>query len=392
MLVVAASGAASAQELDGGIDVRLSAEAVNNPYLETGDTDVTGAVSAEVRPWLGQQTEVTSFNLAAVVQARQFVEDYDLEDNYGASATLTHRASERVTLTGRADAYSSAARLSSVFPGLNPNPDTPVPPLDPGVDDDPTLLGQRGRTIALSAGVGAQYAIDERNSVAIDLDLQDLGFTHANSRDYRTYGIAAQLTQVANPTTTVGATFSLRNTDYAEPTARDARVVVVMGSVSHRLDERWTLEASAGASATRIEAAGPIPRSDSTAIAASMSLCQRQERGTLCLDYGRQPEPTGAGGVRNSDTARLNYNLQWSERNRLAVAASYSRSGRAIGSASVVPAVEFLSVRATLERAFNKRVSGFVTASTTRVYRPDLSVEPNVNVGLGISVLLGRRR
>lgn len=394
MLAVAAPGAAWAQNLDAGIDVRLSGEVVSNPYLDQGDAEPTAAVNAEVRPWLRQQTEVTSFNLSAFAQARQFADGQDMEDNYGVSASLSHRASQRVTLTARADVQSAASRLNAVFPGLDPNPATPVPeplPLDPGLGVDPTLLGTRGRTTTVNGGIGTQYAIDERRSLQIDLDLEDLDFTHANAQDYRTHGVATTLMQVVNATTSVGAALNFRQTDYDSPTVPDARIFLAMGSVSHRLDERWTLEASAGASMTRLEAVGAFARRESTSIAATASLCRREERGSLCVDYERQPQPTGLGQVRNTDTASLSYNREWSVRNRLSVGASYSRSGSAVNVSTPVSETEYLTVRATLERAFNERVSGFVTASTSRVFGSNLAIEPDIDVGLGLHIRLGRQ-
>lgn len=396
ILAVAAPSVASAQTLVGGIDVSLSGEAVSNPYLEPGSADMTAAVTAEVRPWVSQQTEVTSFNLSAFVQARQFSDDQDREDNYGASAELTHRASERVTLTGRATLRSIASRARGIeFPGLDPNPQTPVPepePLDPGFGLDPSLLGTRGRTTQLSGGIGTQYAIDARRSLRIDLDLEDLDFSHANGQDYRTHAVSSSLTQVIDSTTSVGATVNLSLSDYANPSVADARIVTAMGSVSHRLDQRWTLDASAGASVARVEAAGPFPSRESTGISATVSLCRREARGGLCIDYQRQPRPTGLGDVRDSDSANLSYNLAWSARTQIAVGASYTRTGEAVNVAAPDSGTEYVSVRATLDRAFNQRVSGFVTASASRVFQAGQTIEPNINVGLGIRIRLGRRR
>ena len=154
------------------------------------------------------------------------------------------------------------------------------------------------------------------------MDVEDFQFYQENAQDYRTHEVATTLTQVVDATTSVGAALSFRQTDYEASTVPDARIVVAMGSLSHRLDERWTLEASAGASVTRAEAAGPFARREATSITTAVSLCRRERRGGLCVDYRREPEPTGLGEVRNSESASLNYNMEWAERNSLSIGAS----------------------------------------------------------------------
>ncbi len=395
MLAIVAPNAASAQNLDAGVDVLLSGEAVSNPYFLPGDSDLTAAVTVEARPWLRQQSAVTTFDLSAFARARKFADGEETEDDYGALATVSHRASARATLTARANVSSTASRVSAAFPGLDANPDSPVPepspPLDPGLVVDPTVLGARGRATRANVGFGTQYAIDERRSIQIDLDLDDFHFQQANAQDYRTHEVATTLTQVVDATTNVGAALSFRQTDYETPTVPDARIVVAVGSLTHRLDERWTLEASAGASVTRAEAAGPFARREATSITTAVSLCRRERRGGLCVDYRREPEPTGLGEVRNSERASLDYNMEWAERNSLSIGASYSRSGSTFNSNTQDSDLEYVTVRATLERAFSKRVSGFVSASTNRTYGSGLDIEPNFNIGAGLRIRLGRR-
>lgn len=109
------------------------------------------------------------------------------------------------------------------------------------------------------------------------------------------------------------------------------------------------------------------------------------------MDYRREPEPTGLGEVRNSERASLDYNMEWAERNSLSIGASYSRSGSTFNSNTQDSDLEYVTVRATLERAFSQRVSGFVSASTNRTYGSGLDIEPNFNIGAGLRIRLGRR-
>src|SRR5690606_22219213 len=109
-LAMIAGGGASAQVLRGGVDVSLSAEAISNPYLEQGDTDPSAAATVEIRPWVSEASELTSFDLRGFVQVREFSRNYDREENYGASASVSHRASERLTVTGNTGISSTASR------------------------------------------------------------------------------------------------------------------------------------------------------------------------------------------------------------------------------------------------------------------------------------------
>lgn len=391
---LAVANAAVAQESRGGVEIRMGAEVAQNPYLESGvGGGASAAVIGEVRPWYRQQSELTTFDLQGLVQARQFSSRFGLEDNYGASARIAHRASERVSVSGRASVTSSASRLGTSFDRLGTNPDDPALaplPIDP-LPEDPTLLGERGRTTALSAGAGVNYMIDERHQIATDLDFRDLSFGRVTARDYRSYAAQTRFTRVIDAATGIGVALGYRVTDYESTMIGDADTLTAMGSVTHRFNERLTLDASLGAARTEVEAGGGTPRRTFTSLAAGSSLCSRDSRGGLCVSYQRQPQASALGTVRSSDSLGLSFSRRLSERDNLSMGANYSRSGT-IGGGAGISRIELLRGQATFQRRFTERVSGFLAASAAKTYRPDLAVKPNVNVGAGIAIRLGSRR
>lgn len=395
LAAIAISGPASAQEILTGMDIRLGVEASKNPYLEQGDTEVTGAVLAEFRPWLRQQSGRTTLDIEGSVQARQYSSRYGFEDNYRASARISHRASERLSLTAGTSISSSVARLDGLDRlGSSPpvGPSLPVNPVSPILPDDYTVFGFRGRTTVADIVLGAQYALDARRSIGLDLDFQDLSYERANTSDFRTYGAQGRFSQVVNETTSIGVIAGYRKTDYRRQLSGDATTLTAMGNVNHRLDTRWTLDASLGASRTKVDATPLAPSGSWTSLSAQASLCRRDDRGNFCVDYRRSPQPSGLGSVRNTDLAGATYYRRLSERDRLSLGGSYSRSSGTTGLSVVEPTVEYLSANASFERDFHQRLTGFVSASASKVWHEGISVEPSINVGAGIVLRLGQRR
>lgn len=394
LMTIATSGAAGAQDVRTGADIHLGGEVAKNPYLEQGNAEVTAAALVEFRPWLRQENALTTLDIEGSIQARQFTSHYGLEDNYRASMRVGHRASDRLMLTGGAGFSSTESRRGGSFGRFEIDPNLvgpPLVPIDP-LPDDVTVLGIRGRTTTADAILGANYAIDARRSVSVGVDFRDVSLNHANAVDYRTYGAQTRFNQLIDEATSVGIIFGYREIDYRSALGGDAETISAMGALSHRLDERWSLNASLGASRTSIEAGGGLPSRTWTSLTAQISLCSRDEYGSICIDYQRQPQPSGLGTVRTSDILGLSFSRRLSASDRVSLGASYSRNGGATGFAGAHPSIELVSARAMYTRDFNERLSGFLSASTSRISRADIALEPNVNVGAGIIIRLGQRR
>lgn len=385
--------AASAQGMTGEVEISAGGVVVDNPYLDETDSSVTAAATIEIRPRLTYDDSVTQIDLTALAQGKAYVDTYDFEDNYGVSANLRHRASEKVQLRASGSVTSSVARGTDLFGGVLPGegpalPETPAPlPIE-----DITTLGQRGRTNAISLGTGVDLTLDARNRLAFDNTYQRLSFSHANATDYSIFQGEARYTRILTERTSVGIIGGYQISDYADRLIPDARSVLGLVSVSHRFDEAWSLTASVGVNRTRIEASAARPSRTQTTLASRASLCRRDSREALCVEFRRQPQATAFGGVRTSSAASVNYNYRVSEYETITLGGSYSRSSALDGGPTLIPAATFAGVRGRYDRRLAERLSVYAEAGVDRIYRNDLSIEPRKMVGVGVSYTFGRLR
>lgn len=402
MLAMAVAGGAAAQEMRGGVDVSLGAEVISNPYLAQVDTGAAAAATMEVRPWLRESDGLTAFDLRGYARLRQYSRYHGLEDDYGASAGISHRANERLTLSGNARLSSTVSRggFAAIVPpdsigtpggGVGVPP--PPGPIDEIFDPDVTLLGQRGRATTISAGMGASYIMDERHSGGVNFHFRDASYDVPGAQEYQSYGASAHVTRILNERTNIGTEVSYTKTDYAGPGSGDAESIVAFGTLSHRMDEVWTLQASAGAAFTQTDPTPAIPRRKVTTLATNASLCRRYSEGSFCLGYSRLPQPTGYGGVRTTDALSMNYSRRLSERDSVSATVGYSHVGAA---AALVGnrfgKVEYVSASAMFSRVFNERLSGFVRTTSHRSFYSGRTVDPSVSLSAGVTVRLGRTR
>lgn len=381
--------AAPAQaQMRGGTDIRVGGEVVANPYLEQGSSDTTASASAMVSPWLRFEDSQTVYTVNGSVEGRLFADRYDFEDNYTARMGVVHRASERVTLNANAGIFSTATSFSSLLGGIDPS----TLPDDFDLIDDVTVFGQPARSSAVSVGAGASVVFDQRNQLQISGDFQDNWFSRVGLEDYRRYGTQARFSHVIDQATSVGAVLSYQLSDYRDNATGDAETVTTMGSVVHRLGQYWTLDVSAGASFSRVDATAVTPEIEFTSFSTEASLCGRTERRGICFEYRRSPQPSALGGMRNSDNLDVTFDERLSERDRVALGLGYIRNGRSRSTLAPTPSIDYLTLSGRFSRQFSERLSGFVAGRFSRVSRSDLSVDPSMSVSVGITVNLGQRR
>ena len=382
---------ALAQTVTQEVAVSVGGSVATNPYLEDDDQGASVGGTVEIRPRLTYDTSVTRFDLEAFAQGTAFVDKYGFEDDYGVSAGVNHRASERLGLRMNAGVSSLASPATDSLWSPDLGGVTPSEPLPPQIPvDDVTVLGQRGRSTSISAGAGAEYIINAQNSVDFEGSYQDVSLTHPGTSDYNTIRFDGRYTRVLSERASVGLIAGYRRFNYDDTLQPDARSITALGSISWRLGEAWSLTASAGAQRTRTDESATAPAFTHTSLTANATLCRSDERERLCLDYSRQAQPTGLAGIRNTDAASLSYNVRVSESDTVSLGGSYSRSSGLGSGVTAFPAMTFAGVRGDFQHRFNSRLSGYAEVSVDRIRRSGLSVDPRVRVGAGVRYLLGR--
>jgi hypothetical protein len=381
--------AASAQTVTQEVVVSLGGEVANNPYLEEADRGASVGATAEIRPRLSYDTSVTRFDLEGYARGTAFAEDYGFQDDYGAAARVTQRATEQLSLSLNAGISSTDSPSNILSPGVEGG--VPGGPLTPGLPlDDVTVLGARGRITTINAGAGIEYTASARDRIGLSGNYQNVSLTHPGAADYEVGSVEAKYDRVVSARATVGLIGGYRTYNYDEALSSDAKSLSVLGSIGLQLDEAWKLTAAAGVARTRLDASAMEAERTLTSFSGNASLCREDTRESLCVDYARQTQPTGYAGIRNSDIVSVSYSFRASEYDSVTLGGTYSRDSNLASGATPVPATELVGVRGGYERRINQRLSSYIEASVDRLRRSDLSIDPRVRVGAGIRYVFGR--
>lgn len=394
--------AAKAQTMQTGVDVSISAEAVNNPYLTDADSAWVGAGTVEVRPWLRQADEKDSIELRGLARARGFTSRFDVETALGADLMATSRLNARTAVYGNASILTTNQRTP--FDVLTPRPgltDPIVPPTDlvpitdpiivlPG--EDVTVLGAMGQITTASVGAGVSHQIDPSSTLGYNVEYRRLdGDGDSLGVGYESASIGASYSRQLTPRTQVGLSGNASKTRY-EQNRPGATSFSLSGTLGQQLGRYWTLNASAGVSSTEADGNGFFPGYSSVSPVASISICNQPVRKNFCFGYTRSQQPSFLGDVRTNDAAFISYSEQFSQSQRVDLSASYSRSEGDEEADSLYGDVEAVSLRGVFSQTINDRVEGYVSGSVARTYGGFLSREPSISFGVGVRLRLGARR
>lgn len=409
--VLASSVPLRAQSVRTGLDVSVEAEATSNPYLDEVSPLWVGAGTVTLRPWLVRETAVDRIDLEAFARGRAFSEIYDFEDSFGGSLRATHRASPQTTYYGQASVTSTSARstFSRFDRGFRVDPLAPLPSTDGGAQppsgeltpglgggiatplDDITIIGLLGRSTNLAMSAGLNRQISPRSSLTVDIGYDQFWTEGSLASGYRKVMIGANYARRLSARTTVGIGASAGQSRYDSQFPKTTTLGAFVNG-EHQLDPAWSLNWAAGVSSSRSPAFGALPEIDQTGLTGNLSLCRRQAQSRLCLGLARSQQPSTLGQVRTNDSVDFTYSERLSASDRIDFFANYARTKAPDEAVTTFGDIELASVGATLTRALNDRLDGYVFGRASRSYGGYLSDEPSISFGVGIRATLGDRR
>lgn len=400
--------AARAQSVQTGVDVSLSAEAVNNPYLTDEDSSWVGAGTVEVRPWLRRTDETDSIQLRGLARLRAFTGQFDAETAFGADLEATTRISARTTAFANANFLTTNRRTP--FDVLTPRPGLSDPIVtDPGIlpapgvvpiaqpiivlpGEDITLLGDPGRLTTTSLGAGVSHQIDPVSTLGYNVSYLRLdGDDDSLGTGYQSASLGANYSRQLTPRTQAGLAGNASKTRY-EQNRPSATTFSLSATVAQQIGRYWSLNASAGVSSTEAEDNGFFPGYSSVSPIASLNVCNQPVRRKFCFGYTRSQQPSFLGDVRTSDSAVASYSEQLSQRRRVDLNASYARSEGDEEASVLFPDVELVSLRGVFTQTINDRTEGYVSGSVSKSYGGFLTRDPSISFGAGVRLRLGTRR
>lgn len=394
-----------------GIDLSTEVEATSNPYFDQNSNDWVGAGTVEVRPWLVSETATNRVELEAFARGRAFTSTFGFEDSFGGSLRANHRASARTSYYGQASVVSASARSNltrfnrggfGLDPLLPIDPTGPVQPVDPGTGlvpgpivlpplDDLTIIGLQGRSTTLSIGAGMSRQVDARSSISANVDYNRLWVEDSQISGYENASVGVSYSRRLNAQTTVGLSATAGQSRYDAGFPKTTTLGAYVNA-QHRFNAAWSLSAAVGVSSSHSDAQGLLPEIDQVGIAGNVDLCRAKDVSRMCLGVSRSQQPSTLGQVRTSDAVNFSYSERLSARDRVDLYANYARSIAPSGITTPFDNVEIASLGATLTRALNQRLDGYLFGRASRNYGSFLSDEPSLSFGGGIRVRLGDRR
>jgi hypothetical protein len=394
---VMASGPAYAQELRSSLVVSAGADVTSNPFLNDTVSSTSVAGKLDLLPSISFVDDQTTAQLSGSASFRQYSKKYGLIDNYAANLLIAHRASAKLSLNAGAnfdfnESQTESLRFIQAAASQGLGPSAPLIVIDPALGTDVTTLGLRTRTKRYGGNIGAAYFMDARNQFRAGLSARTLNYGDLRLANNSNYSVDLGYYHVVNSGTGFGVNASASQSKYNGNQFADSRTYTVSGNVSHNIGERLTLNASVGASFSRLDALGIQPKRSFTSLSTGASACYKGQIGDLCLNYQRSPQPTAQGGLRSSDNIDVSYQKQTSPGGRLMASAGYNRSANKFSPAFFVPTVEFLQLRGRYEQDYGQRLTAFASAGYGKIYRSDLTRAARVEFSVGVSYKFGDPR
>jgi hypothetical protein len=261
-----------------------------------------------------------------------------------------------------------------------------------GLEPDLIETGGQGRFNSFQVGTSVDHTISHRDSFSLGGSVTFASSEDARASDYRSDRIVASYNRSLSGRTSLNAGVIGGRADYDEEdnvgglAAGDGTFMTPTLGMSHRLTEALTASISVGASFSSVE--GPDGQKiKKVSPAGSVSLCQRQSRGRLCLTGSQSAEPTTFGGITTVSSGQVFYSRVIGLTDSLHASARYSRRGSNLLQAEEGTDTSYsvFAVLAGYNRKIAERLYAFVTPSYARTHRKALN-EPHENYQISLGV------
>ncbi len=391
---------ASAQEQRLSIDVSASGDAATNPYLVNGTSTEALSATIQFEPRISFVTEGGRFDVTALVQLRQYVSKYGLEDNYALRGNWNERASDQLTLRANFNASQTEANTGisslqspgTVDPGDAGNlPQIPSGQFDPALLPDPTSLGQRSKMTNFDAAFGASYQLGAFETISGDVGGRIVRYDNPNLDDFNSLFQEISYARMLDDQTTVGLVFSASVADYSNVRFADSLSISPLLSVSYRASEYLTISGAAGLAFTRISRDAPLDDVWVNSLSLRAQVCNRNSLSSLCLTGVRSPQPSASGGVRTANALNLDYSRKMSSVDRLSLGAAYTLNGQPLANNLATQSFDRYTLRAQYDHDFEQRLAGFANATFSDSFK-GTDRKSNIAVSVGVRMGFGDNR
>jgi hypothetical protein len=367
-------------ETQGSVAASATTSYDSNPFLFAGADTETASFRLEMAPRITYDDERSRITLAGTAQHVEYARRYKSAQNFGLDLATKYRVTPLLEVTANAAIGSSISNSDAPLfsPDLQPNPDVDV-----------TLTGTRQRRTNFRVGSGLSYqisALDEIRWGTTANFVRSSGRGALNEYNLVTQNLGYARTVNENLTLGVGVTGSLSDFRYIR--FGDAEILSPQIAIEARLSPRIDLQASGGATVTRINVA--TGKRSATGASGSATLCYTGPRTKSCFYGQRQATPTGFGGLRNLTSLGGSYSWRVSATDSFSAAGNYGYASEPLLGGQ--RAIKYLYVSGRYERRFRDNLVGF--ASTGYSDNSDASVprKASVRASIGLTYRFGANR
>lgn len=360
-----------------------------NPFLREGEGS-EGAASAYVQldPQLEMRDERMQLSLNGSTRLRKYTRRHGEDFMARLGVNARHRSTERLSLSLNANAMTSrSAAIDIAFSAPEVPTDDEVLPEFPEID--PSDAGRRGRSSALSGSFSANYALTPVSSLNGQISANLREFSR-NGSDFRSFSAGVGYSRTLSEKMSLNADVRVEDVNYRQVTAADRTIIAPRAGLNWSLNANARLQVEVGADFTNSRGVNSEP--SRTSLAGSVSFCDRQLGGSLCMFAQRSARPTGSARVSTVTSAGASYSAELSPYDRVSFSARYSTQNS--GDEDVATGVsdsELLAVIATYSRQIADRASVFVSPSIAKTWSRDFDRDENLQIMVGIAITIGDR-
>lgn len=365
----------------------------SNPFLGVNNDPEVASFRLEVAPAIKHSDGVSEIALQARVEHVEYAGTYKSVQNVSATISGRHRVDARTTLAANLSVVSNVSNsdLNALQPTaeepLQPPqaPETPPPP--DVILNDITLLGRQTRREAVTAGASVVFQPNrfDQLTFASNVSLQRYR-KNSGLNDYNFVSHSLAFSRQINDKVSIGGMYEESVGDFKYIRFGDAHISSPRLSLKARLTAQLVINATAGASITRVVTA--TGKLNVTAFAGSGSVCYRGARDNFCVDAQRQVIPTALGGIRTQTSLGTNYSVKLSSRDTLQSGTSYSvASAPLVGGTTKLETVRMFG---RVERRLNERARIHVATSYANSSDVTFAKRSNVQALVGLTLKFGR--
>ncbi|MBW8911452.1 MAG: hypothetical protein JF564_06120, partial [Sphingomonas sp.] len=328
------------------------------------------------------QSAKSSTTLAGSYYRQQYFSHFGYTDSLSTSLIRKDQLTEYLSSTIQAN-FRSTNNATIYDPTL--------------IDNEPLNIGRR--TYTSSGQYQLQYQATARDQFSYSAGIEhqaygknaSTGLAGLGASSYTQYSVNGGYNRVIDARTSVGAqvaVMAVRSKLYP-----DSRTISPSLTVKRQLTEIWEIDGHAGVIFQHV--AGPFA-SSSTNFSYGLNVCGAYPRTHFCVTAQRDTSASGYGALRTSSIVSASLTEQLTEKSRIAVSASYTKSSSdaeqiGVGPSATLPARRSKAVIATgrYDRDLSQRISAGVggnyqwrdTARTGRGHAMSATIHVTAKLG-----------